>query len=327
MEELISVIVPIYNAEKYLNICIQSIVDQTYRNLQIILVDDGSTDLSFEICDNWGEKDSRIKVLHQKNQGAAMAKNQGLDLARGELITFVDSDDCIKKNMYDKLYKLMKNKQCDIVECNYQSFENVILNEQDIIKEKIEICNNIKAMEYLIDNSKIKPVVWNKLYKRSVINNTRFPKGRYIDDEFWIYKVIDKANKVGIINDKLYFYRQHQDSIMGRKYNIRRLDAVDAMKERMLYIKKNKPELEDKAALSYIATTMYHYQCLDLYRNELDKDKTFRKKIYKGLKELKKNEFRKALKRVNIKYKIWYLIFFVCPDMTCRLRNYLKIGM
>ena len=143
MEELISVIVPIYNAEKYLNICIQSIVDQTYRNLQIILVDDGSTDLSFEICDNWGEKDSRIKVLHQKNQGAAMAKNQGLDLARGELITFVDSDDCIKKNMYEKLYKLMKNKQCDIVECNYQSFENVILNEQDIIKEKIEICNII----------------------------------------------------------------------------------------------------------------------------------------------------------------------------------------
>lgn len=327
MEELISVIVPIYNAEKYLNICIQSIVDQTYRNLQIILVDDGSTDLSFEICDNWGEKDSRIKVLHQKNQGAAMAKNQGLDLARGELITFVDSDDCIKKNMYEKLYKLMKNKQCDIVECNYQSFENIILNEQDIIKEKIEICNNIKAMEYLIDNSKIKPVVWNKLYKRSVINNTRFPKGRYIDDEFWIYKVIDKANKIGIINDKLYLYRQHQTSIMGRKYNIKRLDAVDAMNERMLYIRENKPELKDKATLSYIATIMYHYQCLDLYRKELDKDKRFRKKIYKRLKELGKKELKKALTLVNSKYKLWYNLFWLCPDVTCRIRNYLKIGL
>lgn len=327
MNELISVIIPIYNAEKYLNICIQSVVEQTYKNLEIILVDDGSTDKSFEICDKWREKDYRIKILHQKNQGAAMAKNQGLDLACGELIAFVDSDDCIKKNMYEKLYRLMKYKQCDIVECNYQSFENDIVYEKDTIKEKIEICSNIKAMEYLIDNSKIKPVVWDKLYKKNVISNIRFPKGRYIDDEFWIYKVVDKANKVGIINDKLYFYRQHQDSIMGRKYNIRRLDAVDAMKERMLYIRENKSELKDKATLSYIATIMYHYQCLDLYRKELDKDKRFRKKIYKRLKELGKKELKKALTLVNSKYKLWYNLFWLCPDVTCRIRNYLKIGL
>ena len=164
-DNLISIIVPIYNVEKYLNQCIQSIVKQTYKNLEIILIDDGSTDKSPELCDEWATNDKRIKVIHQKNQGAAMAKNQGLESATGELIAFVDSDDCIKIDMYERLYKLLKEKQCDIVECGYQCFENNITDEK-ITKNRLEICNNEKAIEYLIDNSLMKQVVWNKLYRK-----------------------------------------------------------------------------------------------------------------------------------------------------------------
>lgn len=326
MKQLISVIIPVYNVEKYLNVCIQSIVKQTYKNLEIILIDDGSSDQSPKICDNWAKNDSRIRVIHQDNQGAAMAKNQGLEIASGDLITFVDSDDRIKENAYERLYQLMQEQQCDIVECNYQCFEKDIVVEK-ILKEKIEICTDLKALEYLIDNSKIKQVVWNKLYKREVVGNIRFPKGRYIDDEFWTYKVVDQASKVCITNEKLYFYRQHSSSIMGRKYNVRRLDVVDALKERMLYIKEKRPQLGNKATLSYIAMVMYQYQCLSLYKKELDKDKTFRRKLFYDFKEMEKNDFENALVLANSKYKLWYQLFYRYPDFVCNIRNCLKIGL
>lgn len=325
-DNLISIIVPIYNVEKYLNQCIQSIVKQTYKNLEIILIDDGSTDKSPELCDEWATNDKRIKVIHQKNQGAAMAKNQGLESATGELIAFVDSDDCIKIDMYERLYKLLKEKQCDIVECGYQCFENNITDEK-ITKNRLEICNNEKAIEYLIDNSLMKQVVWNKLYRKEVIGDIRFPKGRYIDDEFWTYKVLNEATRVCITNEKMYYYRQHNSSIMGRQYNVKRLDAVDAFEERMVYIKKNQPKLKNKATLSYIGMVMYQYQCLTLHRKKLDKDKRFRNRIFKGVMKLEKSEFKKAIALANTKYKLWYRMFFVCPDVTCRIRNYLKIGL
>lgn len=326
MKQLISVIIPVYNVEKYLNVCIQSIVKQTYKNLEIILIDDGSSDQSPKICDNWVKNDSRIRVIHQDNQGAAMAKNQGLEIASGDLITFVDSDDCIKENAYERLYQLMQEQHCDIVECNYQCFEKEIVVEKTL-KEKIEICTDLKALEYLIDNSKIKQVVWNKLYKKEVVGNIRFPKGRYIDDEFWTYKVLDQASKVCITNEKLYFYRQHSSSIMGRKYNVRRLDVVDALKERMLYIKEKQPQLGNKATLSYIAMVMYQYQCLSLHKKELDKDKTFRRKLFYDFKEMPKNDFENALVLANSKYKLWYRLFYRCPDFVCNIRNCLKIGL
>lgn len=327
MEQLISVIVPVYNVEKYLDVCIQSIVKQTYKNLEIILIDDGSSDQSSKICDDWSKKDGRIKAFHQENQGAAMAKNQGLDIASGDLITFVDSDDCIKNNAYERLYQLMKAKRCDIVECNYQCFEKDIVIKDESIKEKIETCTNLEALDYLIDNSKMKQVVWNKLYKKETIKDIRFPKGRYIDDEFWTYKVVNQANKVCITDEKLYFYRQHSSSIMGRKYNVRRLDVVDALKERMLYIKEKQPRLENKATLSYIAMVMYQYQCLSLHKNQLDQDKSFRRKLFQDFRELKKSDFDKALMLSNNKYKLWYRLFYICPDFVCNVRNRLKIGL
>ena len=326
MEHLISVIIPIYNVEKYLNQCIQSIVEQTYQNLEIILIDDGSTDKSSKICDVWSMNDDRIKVIHQKNHEAAKAKNQGIKNASGELIAFVDSDDCIKKDMYEKLYKLMKEKECDIVECGYQCFKDRILQEESTLN-RVEVCNSEQAIKYLMGDSKMKQVVWNKLYKKEVIGDIRFPKGRYIDDEFWTYKILNNARRICVTNEKLYYYRQHASSIMGKKYNVRRLDVIDAFQERMMYMKKNQPKLIAKSTLTYIGMVMYQYQCLTLHGKEIDKDKLFRNKIYKQIKKLEKCEFENAIALANLKYKIWYRLFWRCPDVTCRIRNYLKIGL
>ena len=166
--DLISVIVPVYNVEKYLDKCIQSIVDQTYTNLEIILVDDGSPDNSGAICDEWAEKDNRIKVIHKANGGLSDARNAGLDIATGEYIAFVDSDDYIELDFYDKLYNVIKATNCDISICNLRKVyenNNVSVNNCDTFE--ITEYSTTEAMSALIDD-KIRQVVWNKLYKADI---------------------------------------------------------------------------------------------------------------------------------------------------------------
>ena len=207
MEELISVIVPIYNVEKYLNKCIESIINQSYSNLEIILVDDGSKDSSGIMCDSYILKDKRIKVIHKENGGLSDARNVGIDKAKGEYIVFIDSDDWIDEKMIEILYNIIKKNNSDISICDYFLAYNEEIQTQ---KEDIEIINlsNIEALKKIYDKDLgvCMIVAWNKLYKRNLFkDDIRYPYGKIHEDEFTTYKLLYKAEKISYTKQKMYY--------------------------------------------------------------------------------------------------------------------------
>ena len=243
MTDLISVIVPVYKVEDYLERCIDSILRQTYNSLEIILVDDGSPDRCGEICDEYAKKDSRIRVIHKENGGLSDARNVALDICKGEYISFIDSDDYISDDYFEYLYKLIIEEEADISVCGVNKFsednepKNVVNNEEVIILNKID---GYRAMYYqrLFDHS-----AWAKLYKSSLFKGIRYPKGRLYEDAFTTYKVLDNSKKIVIGNKKNYYYLIRESSIMNMKFNIRNMDAIDATDEIYNFTNMKYPEL------------------------------------------------------------------------------------
>lgn len=282
--DLISIIVPIFNVEKYLKQCLNSIINQTYRNLEIILVDDGSPDNCGSICDEYAKQDSRIKVIHKNNGGLSSARNSGLDIANGEYISFIDSDDYVAENFIETLYKLCKDNSVEIAECGFLRFPNDNKDKQEEKKE-IKIFNKIEKIKHLYDiNLATRTVVvWNKLYKRNIYKDIRFPEGKINEDEFTTYKALYKCEKnIAITNEKLYYYRYNEESIMGRSFNIKRLALLDALKERRdFFIKNNEKDLFDLTVIYY---QHYLYEYFFLVKDYIDKPYKYLKKIKKELK-------------------------------------------
>ena len=326
MEELVSVIVPIYKIEDYLDRCISSIVNQTYKNLEIILVDDGSPDKCPKICDDWLVKDSRIKVIHKKNGGLSDARNKGLKMASGEYISFIDGDDWIDNNFIMTLYKVMKQTNSDIVECGIIKTnglidfedENEILNieELNVIKK-----NNEDAMRELIIENLFHQYVWNKLYKREVIGNFLFKEGKYHEDEFWTYRIFSNANLVTFVDKNMYFYFQRSDSIMGSRFSKNRLDSLEAKYERQEYIEINYPNISVDAKKNFFWTCVYLEQLVLNYSNGQDK-KNMTTLIKKYIKSIKLS----ILDFDSIKEKIWLIFTKFSFTLTCYIRNTFKIG-
>lgn len=238
MKSLISVIIPVYQVEPYLKHCIESVINQTYRNLEIILVDDGSVDGSGEICNQYADKDNRIKVIHQENRGLSEARNRGIDIARGEYLSFVDSDDWIDMRFIEIMYEISIEAECDIVQCNFQ---NVIDDSSEEDKHKgnytIYSSREFSIATYTLLSWRCS-VAWNKLYKASLFEGIRYPIGKIHEDEFTTYKLIWRANNIAVTNTRLYFYRQRTDSIMGSSYYSKRLDAGEAYMEKEVFYKE-----------------------------------------------------------------------------------------
>lgn len=326
MSSLISIIVPIYKVEQYLDRCIQSIVRQTYQNLEIILVDDGSPDNCSQICDEWAKIDSRIKVIHKENGGLSDARNAGMQIATGEWIGFVDSDDWIHPRMYEKLHETMENKEADISVCQF-------VKRTDINEKDFEVGTNTvhevvyqteAALKELILDRAVKQVVWNKLYRRDVLQDIYFEVGKYNEDEFWSYQVIANAKKITTIDFIGYFYFQRTDSIIGEKYSLRRLDGLEGKERRLEFIKKNYPTLESVARLNLFYSLCYAYQCClrCLEQEEMNIAKNI---IYNMLE---RNSIKQLdYKNETVKQKIWIIMYRSSLEMTCRLRNALKIGL
>ena len=236
---LISVIVPVYNVDNYLRKCIDSLIVQTLKDIEIILVNDGSTDESIDICEEYKLKDNRIKVIHKENGGLSDARNKGIDIAKGKYISFVDSDDWINPQMLEKLYILASKYEADIVQGDYIKAydEDIIVNNmsENIIKYNAE-----QILDELYSGNYTKNiVVWNKIYKRELFNDIRFPKGKLHEDEFTTYKILHKANLIIDSNIPIYYYRQREGSIMNSDFNIKRLDLLEALKERREYFIQN----------------------------------------------------------------------------------------
>lgn len=321
MNDLISVIVPVYNVEQYLNKCIESIVNQTYSNLEIILVDDGSPDNCPQICDDWANRDSRIKVIHQQNQGGGPARNVALDIAKGKFISFVDSDDYISPVFYENMVSFMSG-EVDIVECDYTEVndENASFSLDNFLKDyAVE-----EALKCNIEDSIFKQLIWNKLYKREIIKNIRFPDSKGIDDEFWTYKIIGNANKLRRINSVLYAYRQQNSSVMHIKFSLSRLNAILAKAQRVEYIRKKYPKLESIARINLWFTCLFLGQKALVYLDKADEAKAF---------ELIRNALSKEklklldYNNLTFKYKAWLLLSSISIRLVCKIRNYLKVGL
>lgn len=239
---LISIIIPVYKVEKYLEKCIQSVINQTYENLQIILVDDGSPDNCGKICDEYAKKDHRIEVIHKSNGGLSDARNKGLEIAKGEYIGFVDSDDYIEADMYEVLYNLLKQYNADVSICNFYTVSQgkiAIKNADNGIKEynRIEILK-----EVLLDNN-IKSYAWNKLYKKELFDEIKYPIGKKYEDIGTTFYLLEKCNKVVVTGKPEYYYINRQDSIVNNVTESTITDYIELIMQRYDYIEENIKEL------------------------------------------------------------------------------------
>ncbi|MBP3818877.1 MAG: glycosyltransferase family 2 protein [Butyrivibrio sp.] len=247
MGPLISVIIPVYNVEEYLKECIDSVINQTYQRLEIILVDDGSSDASGKICDEYVKEDNRIKVIHKENGGLSDARNMGLDVCCGEYISFVDSDDWISTKMFERLVQVIKKEKADVVffhsayvygkSIKSSSFDKykVLENKHDMIKEM-----------FVGKGQTIAACL--KIYHRRIFDNNRFLVGKTNEDAFIILDIIERTNRMVIIPDVLYYYRQRIGSITRtKKWNKNIMDTVLAYKYNMDIITNKYPESIDAA--------------------------------------------------------------------------------
>lgn len=317
---VISVIVPIYDVEEYLDRCVESIVNQTYKDLEIILVDDGSPDNCPQICDSWAEKDNRIKVVHKENGGLSDARNAGMQYASGEVVSFIDSDDWIESNMFEKMIAQMERDNSDIVSCGVRWIEENGKLLRNVTVNQNEILDTHSAMSELINDGKLKQHVWNKIYKNKLIRDIPFEKGKYHEDVFWSYQVIGKAERVSVVPDSYYYYVQRTNSIMGEGFSEKRLDALDANYLRCEYMKKNFPDLFDNALYVYIGSCHYQLQCA-VRTNQPDSV------IQNILDRLNYRKSGHPTRGITAKQKLWYYLFTCFPLITSKLRNSLSIGV
>ena len=315
---LISVIVPVYRVEVYLDKCISSIAGQTYRNLEIILVDDGSPDRSGAICDEWAAKDSRIRVIHQVNAGGGAARNTGLDTAQGELIAFVDSDDYLEKDMFEHLYGLLAHG-ADIAECGHMD----VFDDRAVFggHDEFHLYTAQEAMAEHIHDRIFRQLIWNKLYRRETVGDIRFPVGTKIDDEFFTYKVLGNA-KTLIRSEKIcYAYRQQESSVMHSMSPQKRLQGVEAKRQRHEYIAEHFPDLADLSLKDLWFTCLYQGQ---LSLREMEGEDICQ--IMKYLLDIL-NRYPCTLKSCTLKEKLWLSLTSRSLAGTCKLRNWLGIGL
>lgn len=322
--ELISVIVPIYKVEAYLDRCVQSIVNQTYTNLEIILVDDGSPDQCPQMCDTWAKKDARVRVVHKENGGLSDARNAGLSIAGGEYIAFVDSDDAVEPNYLSSLYQAMRQEKADIAECGVL----LVGEDGEVLRERCceEEClamDRIEALRRLVLEQGVFQTVWNKLYRRSVIEGIPFEKGKYHEDEFWTYRVFEQAQRIAVIRKPLYRYLQRSASIMGDGYSLKRLDGLEARAQRMRVLQKYS-ELAELTRQQFVLDCMYHWQCACRYLSGEEKAYAVRR-IRTLLKETEPVRWNRLT--LKMKYKVWYALFRRMPKLAVSVRNRLRIGI
>ena len=264
---LISIIVPVYKVEAYLDRCLVSLTGQTYQNLEILLVDDGSPDGSGAICDAWAARDHRIWVIHQENRGGGAARNAALDIARGELLAFVDSDDYIHPDLYTHLYGLLQ-QGADIAECSYvDTFDDAAVlgggNPEPVFYTRQE------ALALHIRDTHFRQLIWNKLYRRELAEGVRFPAGTKIDDEYFTYRLLGNAKKLVRSTKVCYAYRQQEGSIMHQRFSLKRVEALQAKQQRLEWLRKYMPSMEQEARADLIMTCIYVMQgSLNHFRGE-----------------------------------------------------------
>ena len=307
----ISVIIPVFNSLKWLEKCVTSVLNQTYKNLEIILVDDGSTDGSEKLCDDYAKKDKRVVVVHQKNGGLSAARNTGLEKASGDFVAFADSDDYLETNMLEKLHSSLLEKEADIVICGFVMEDESGKEYADTPALENKTFSSAEALELLTLPRQDRFVVaWNKLYKKELFKFTRFPVGKIHEDQWVAHKLFFTASKVATIQDELYHYVIHASSIMQASNPIRHFDDIDALFDRIQFYKsKNLSSLAAGVEKTMFNLFAFYREKVWAYENftlaELKKVYAYGKKCKKYLKntakinKYSKNEIKEHLKVYN----------------------------
>ena len=321
---LISVIVPVYKVEAYLNRCVNSIVNQSYPELEIILVDDGSPDNCPAMCDTWADRDSRIHVIHKENGGLSDARNAGMAQASGEYISFVDSDDWIAAEMLDNLLESIRKNESDIAACTVEMVWEDGSPNQLLTVQTNCVLNREEAQKALFEETLLKQPVWYKLYRKETIQGIPFEVGKQHEDVFWSYQAIGNANHVSLIDYIGYYYTQRTGSIMGEGYSLKRLDAMEAYEKRFRYMQANFPELVEKAKISIVENCIYHGQMALKYLSKNEKDEAF---DYLNSIMVKYRVRRAEYANEKITHRIWFDMARVSLKTTCKVKNALGVGL
>lgn len=243
---MISVIVPVYKVEKYLARCVDSILAQTYRDLEVILVDDGSPDRCGEMCDAYAEKDARVRVIHKPNGGISDTRNTGIEAAEGDFISFVDSDDYIEPKMLQTLYELQQKADADIVCCGicdrYESGDFLAVSDRKIIN-----CSGEDALAYTLEGKYSAGSLCNKIIRRRILSGLRFLNGKIYEDAFFMPGLLFAAQTVVITTEPLYNYWHRSGSITTASFEKKHMDIIEAYEMTLDFVKKNCPDLEEVA--------------------------------------------------------------------------------
>lgn len=318
---MISVIVPVYKVEPYLERCIESILCQSYKDLEIILVDDGSPDKCGKICDEYAIKDRRVKVIHKKNGGLSSARNAGLEIATGDYVSFIDSDDWIDQGMYQTMIDVASGTSADIIESGYRFYrpwktENKILETQDT--GEVKVYNNIEALNTFYFGPQmfhgLTVMVWNKIYKRQLLNELQFAEGYINEDLEFTPRAFYYANKIAKIEKTFYNYNIHlgTSSTSGMKLNLLKIDSAILMRQRvMMFFERNQVDKVSRftAESFYSSLLNGYYNCWSM-RKEGEEYTNRRHEIMQMIRE-KKSEILEYNPGRKTK------LFFASPWLYC----------
>ena len=286
MGEKISVIVPVYNVEQYLERCVDSIISQTYTNLEIILVNDGSTDNSGKLCDELAKKDERIRVIHKENGGLSDARNRGLDEAESDLVGFIDSDDYIDSDMYEVLLKNLNNTDADLSMCALYDVYNNTPEAQVTNKETWKLSSE-QAIKMVMEAKILSVTAVNKLYRKSLFTDLKFEVGKIAEDAFIMIKLLDKCEKIVATNEKKYYYVHRENSITTQKFSTKFLNVIEAYEQNSNIISEKYPKLKDVAQTRM--NWAYFYVLDRLLLDDNYNDKELENKLISYLKNYRKD--------------------------------------
>lgn len=302
MNPKISIIVPVYKVEPYIHKCVDSILNQTFKDFEVILVNDGSPDNCGKICDEYAKKDDRVVVIHKENGGQATARNSALDIARGEYIGFVDSDDYIEKDMYEFLYNLCIDNNCDIANCSSTIYfkDRVQVNGG----HELMIHDTNEAMRVAIEGVLYDECLWTKLIKKELFKNLRIPVGIAYEDTAFTYKLIDRAKRICCKGEAKYNYIKRDNSTMDRAIKEIKIDAVLVYEEMYKFMEEKYPELTYLVALKLANNTM-SVMNLIIAQNNFEKYKDNYFKIAKILN----TKFKKTIRLKGYPRNVKILLF------------------
>ena len=309
---MISVIVPVYNVEPFLKKCVDSIINQTYRNIEIILIDDGSPDTCGQICDEYAKTDSRFTVIHQENQGLAETRNIGIEHALSPYIMFVDSDDWVTADFCEQAYQLIVQRDVDIVFFGFTKLKNGKVMKNPFPNKPEGYKTKKEAIELILSNSG--NFVWNKIYRKELFEGIRYPKGRFYEDVAVTHKLVLKATKIWYSHKRMYYYRYREGSIVTTRSQKRKDDAFEMTMEQ---IKTLRSIEEMRTIANEMVLVLYFSYCISYEKDTSDERYCLTEKTIMALKPNIPQFFSR-------KQKIALILFWYCRplfDFVCRLFN------